>query len=372
MESLAYIHQSIAYSDPQPAPKVVLWKSLNWQKLPSSAWLKFLWLSVIITATVAISETAQAATVQVKTNSGNGVYVRPQPTTSITQIGGLSEGAVVNIEPSTTPGWYVITSGTYKDAYIDGKWTVPFGGGGTASSSGGMVGGTKFQVKTDFGLGLNVRALPSTNSGVVTSLGEGSVISIADSGTPGWAQIIDGSGSGYFVSTAWLAPVDSGSGNTPINTGSTGSTAAGLHTVRTNSGIGVKVRTQPGGTVMGGIGEGGTINTESSGTPGWSVITSGAYAGGYVSDRWLVKSGSGYTPAFNGSSGSNASGLYAVKTNSGIGVKVRTRPGGTVMGGIGDGGTINAESSGTPGWLVVTSGAYAGGYISDSWAVPIS
>ncbi len=204
MESLAYIHQSLAYSDSQSAPKVVLWQRLNWQKPPSSAWLKFLWLSVIITAVVAISETAQAATVKVQTNSG----------------------------------------------------------------------------------------------------------------------------------------------------------------------IGVKVRTSPGGAVMGGIGEGGTVNAEPSGTPGWDVITSGAYAGGYVSNSWLVKSGGGYMNGGGGFNGGTA-GLYAVKTNSGIGVKVRTAPGGTVMGGIGDGGTVNAEPSGTAGWLVITSGAYAGGYISDSWAVPI-
>jgi hypothetical protein len=369
MESLAYIHQSIAYSDLQPAPKVVLWQSLNWQKPPSSAWLKFLWLSVIITAVVTISETAQAATVKVKTNSGNGVYVRPQPTTAVAQIGGLSEGAVVNAQPSTTPGWYVITSGTYKNAYIDGRWTVPVGtGGSTGGNTGGMASGTKFQVKTDFGLGLNVRALPSTSSSIVAGLGEGTVITIADSGTPGWAKIIDGSGSGYFVSTAWLTPVGSGSDYTPVNNSS--SAAAGLYAVKTNSGIGVKVRTTPGGAVMGGIGEGGTINVQPSSTPGWSVITSGAYAGGYVSDSWLVKSGGGYTSTGGGSKG-GATGLYAVKTNSGIGVKVRTAPGGSVMGGIGEGGTINAQPSGTPGWLVVTSGAYAGGYVADSWTVPI-
>ncbi len=280
MESLAYVHQSIAYSDPQPAPKVVLWQSLNWQKPPSSAWLKFLWLSVIITATIAISETAQAATVQVETNSGIGVKVRTQPGGAV--MGGIGEGGTINAESSGTPGWSVITSGAYAGGYVSDNWLVKSGGG-----SGGGSGG-----------------------------------------------------------------------------------AAGVYAVKTNSGFGVKVRNQPGGKVMGGIEEGGRIDVESSGTPGWSVITSGAYAGGYVSDNWLVKSGGGSGGDSGGGSG-GAAGVYVVRTNSGFGMKVRTQPGGAVMGGIGEGGTINAESSGTPGWLVVTSGTYAGGYISDSWAVPL-
>ncbi|NJL90840.1 MAG: hypothetical protein HC916_14400 [Coleofasciculaceae cyanobacterium SM2_1_6] len=364
MESLAYIHQSIAYADPQPAPKVVLWQNLNWQKPPSSAWLKFLWLSVIITAVVAISETAQAAAVKVQTNSGSGVYVRPEPSTATSPIGGLAEGAVVDVQASETSSWMRITSGAYKDAYIDGQWTVPVG-----SSTDSPASGTKFQVRTDFGLGLNVRALPSTSSDIVAGLGEGSMISIADSGTPGWAKIIDGSGSGYFVSTDWLVPVTSNNISTPTPSNNTSS--AGLYAVKTNSGIGVKVRNSPSGAVIGGIGEGGRIDAAPSSTPGWAVITSGAYAGGYVADSWLVKS-SGYTPVGSGSGGSAAAGLYAVKTNSGAGVKVRNSPSGAVIGGIGDGDTVNAASSGTPGWLVITSGAYAGGYISESWAIPIS
>lgn len=364
MESLAYIHNAIAYEDPQPAPTLVLWQRFNGQKRPSSGWLKFLWIGVIVAATISLSEAAQAATVRVKTNSGNGVLVRPQPTTAAAQIGGLGEGAIIEIAASNTPGWYLITSGTYKNAYIDGQWTVPVSSGN--SSGGTSTGGAgKVQVKTDNGLGMNVRSLPTVNSSIVGGLNEGEMITIIASDTPGWNKITEGRFAGNYVSTNWLVSV--GTSVDPIIPVVNPNTEK-KYVIRTNSGNGVIVRALPiaSSQQLYTLGDGQTINAKASSTPGWIEVTSSNLRGGYIASEWAMPSDG----LINVVDPSNSRGNYRVRTNSGIGVVVRSNPtsASANLGGLGEGSIIVAAPVGG-GWLQIISGSYAGGYISNSWAV---
>lgn len=365
MESLAYIQSAIAYEDPNPAPTLVLWRGFNGQKRPSSGWLKFLWIGVIVATTISLTEVAQAATVKVKTNSGNGVYVRVQPTTSAAQMGGLAEGTVVDIADSSTPGWYVITSGAYKNAYVDGRWTVPISAGGDP-----IIGGTtgKMQVKTDTGLGMNVRSAPTVSSSIIGGLNEREIIGVTASDIPGWSKITEGRFIDSYVSNSWLVSMGTSSDpNIPV----VNPNMEKKYAIKTNSGSGVRVRALPtrGSEVIGGLGEGEKISAKPSGTPGWLVITSGSYPGRYVASDWAMPI-DGLIQVYNPTT-SNFQGNYRVRTNSKNGLVVRSSPSSasTNLGGLGEGSVVNAAPVGN-GWLQIISGTYAGGYISGAWAAP--
>ncbi len=368
MESLAYIHNAIAYEDPKPSPIITLWQRFNGQKRPSSGWLKFLWIGAIVAAVISLGEAAHAATVKIKTNSGNGVNVRVQPTASATPIGGLGEGTIIEVADSNTSGWYMITSGTYKDAYIDSQWTVPI-----LRSDDPMVGVStgKMKVRTNSGVGLNIRSLPTFSSSIVGVLNQGEEITAMAGETPGWSRITEGPFAGKYISSNWL--VSTGTSPDPIGPVSDPATET-TYVIKTNSGIGVKVRALPttASGNIGGLGEGEKVRAKASRTPGWLQVTSGSYQGGYVASPWAVPS-SGVIDAVDpgtGNSSGNYSGNYTVRTNSGIGVIVRSSPttASGNIGGFGEGSVVNATSVGN-GWLQITSGSYVGGYISGNWAV---
>lgn len=368
MESLAYIQSAIAYEDPNPSPTLVLWQGFNGQKRPSAGWLKFLWIGVMVATTISLTEVAQAATVKVKTNSGNGLNVRVQPTAGAAQMGGLTEGTVVDVADSSTPGWRIITSGAYKNGYIDGQWTVPTSTGGGDPIVGGTMG--KMQVKTDTGLGMNVRSAPTVSSSIIGGLSEREIIGVTASDTPDWSKITEGRFIGSYVSNSWLMSL--GTSSDPIIPVVNSNTEK-KYAIKTNTGNGLNVRALPtkGSAVMGGLGEGEKISAKPSGTPGWLVITSGSYPGGYVATDWAMPV-DGLIPVYNPNV-NNSQGNYRVRTNSGIGVVVRSSPSSASpnLGGLGEGSVVNAAPAGN-GWMQIISGPYAGGYISGAWVAPSS
>lgn len=370
MESLAYIHNAIAYEDPNPAPIITLWQRFNGQKRPSSGWLKFLGISLIVAAAISLGEAAHAATMKVKTDTGLGMNVRSAPTINSDIVGGLSEGDVINVSASETSAWSRITEGSLAGKYVSSTWLVSVG---TSSDPiipiGDPAMAKVYVIKTNSGIGVKVRALPTTASGNIGGLGEGEKVGMKASGTPGWLQVTSGSYQGGYVNSTWAV---SSSGSTdavdPVTPNSSGN-----YTVRTNSGIGVVVRSSPttASANIGGLGEGSVISATPAGN-GWLQITSGSYAGGYISGTWAVAGGSGGT-----SNASNppsyGTGNYVVDTNGG-GLIVRSAPSTAArsIGGLGEGQRVSAVASGTGGWLVINSGPYAGGYISSVWVAPTS
>ncbi len=369
MESLAYIHNAIAYEDPTPAPIVTLWQRFNGQKRPSSGWLKFLWIGVIVAATISLGEAARAATMKVKTDNGLGMNVRSAPTVNSDIVGGLSEGAVINVSASETPAWSQITEGSLAGKYVSNTWLVSVGASSDPIIPVSDPATEKtYVIKTNSGIGVKVRALPATTSVHVGGLGEGEKVSAKASGTEGWLQVTSGGYRGGYVASAWAVPssgyieaVDPGTGG-----------SSGNYTVRTNSGIGVVVRSSPSNVSgnIGGLGEGSVVKATPVGN-GWLQITSGSYAGGYISDNWAVVGGSGST--INVNNPDYGTGNYIVDTNGG-GLIVRSAPTTSArsIGGLGEGQRVSAVASGTAGWLVINSGSYAGGYISSAWVTSVS
>lgn len=369
MESLAYIHQAIAYTDPNPAPIVTLWQSFNGQKRPSSGWLKFLGLSIIIAAAISLGEAVQAATVQVTTRSGN-LNVRVQPNTNLAPIDSLAPGTLVEVADVGAPGWYMITAGNLRNNYIASAFTVPVGMGGDPMIPGATG---KMRVKTDNGLGINVREAPSFNSQIKGGFKEGEIITVTATDTPGWSRVTEGSFAGRFVNNDWLVSVDTvgnetmreASAATPLVETSTAPERN--YVIKTPSGRGVQVRALPVDTSqrIDGLAEGARFTAKESGTTGWLQITSGNLRGGYVRDRWAV------TPVADSVVNSSEATNYTVKTNSGVGVIIRSTPNisSSRMDGLSEGSVVRAVPINGE-WLKIVSGPNAGGYIARRWTTP--
>lgn len=376
MESLAYIHQLIAYTDPSPAPIVTLWQRFNGQKRPSSGWLKFLGLSVIIAAAISLSEAAQAATVRVTTSNSN-LNVRVQPNTSLEPVASLTPGTLVEVADSNTPGWFVITAGNYRNSYIASEFTVPVGVGGDPIAPGATG---KMRVKTDNGLGINVREAPNSSSQIKGGFDEAEIVSVTASDTPGWSRVTEGRFAGRFVNNSWLVSIGTG-GNEPMRVApavtppvETNQSTERDYVIKTTSGNGVHVRALPIETSqrIEGLAEGAKITARQSGTAGWLQITSGSVRGGYVRDSWAV------TPVVDRPRVSNSfdsaeAGNYRVKTNSRVGVIVRSSP--TIdsrnMGGLDEGAVVRAVPFNSE-WLQLVSGENSGGYIARQWTTTTS
>ena len=363
MESLAYIHQAIAYTDPNPAPIVTLWQGFNGQKRPSSGWLKFLGLSIIIAAAISLSEAAQAATVKVTTKESN-LNVRVQPNTSLEPIASLAPGTLVEVADSSTPGWYVITAGNYRNSYIASEYTMSVGVGGDPMTPGATG---KMRVKTDNGLGINVREAPSSNSQIKGGFIEGETISVIASDTPGWSRVTEGSLAGRFVNNNWLVSIGT-VGNGTIGENPPMESKPGTernYVIKTRSKIGVRVRALPikDSEKIGGLDEGAKVTAKESGTPGWLQITSGNFRGGYIdSDYAVFDDGS-----VGSASGSGSSVNYVVKARSGVIIRSSPSTAGINIGGLSEGDVVTATVFNSE-WLQLVSGSKAGGYISREWA----
>lgn len=363
MESLAYIHQAIAYTDPNPAPIITLWQRFNGQKRPSSGWLKLLGIGIIVAAAISLSEVAHAATVRVKTE-GSNLNVRVQPNTSSAIFAGLENGTIIEVADTGIPNWYVITSDTYRNYYIYSPFTVPI-----KASDDPIIGGTtgKMQVKTDNGLGINVRESPSSNSRIKGGFSEREIISVAASDTPGWSRITEGNLSGGFVNNDWLVSVGTvGNGSMQETPLTVSNPATERNYVIKTSGSGVNVRALPIETSerLQGLDDGQVITAKASGTEGWLQITSGDLRGRYIRSRWAVLSDvSVSATSFGGGSSAN----YRVRTNSRVGVTVRSNPNiaSRDIGSLSEGAVVKAVPFNSE-WLQLPSG----GYISRQWADP--
>ncbi len=369
MESLAYIHTMIAYSE--ATPKVTLLQSFNWRRPPSSAWLQFVWVSILVAAIISVSEAAQAATVRIQTNSGNGVRVMQQPAVDAPSLGGIGEGDFVEVEPSATQGWLVITSGTYRGGYLDSRWASPVSGSVTpvqsANPSSAVPGSYQVQVKTDNGFGLNVRSSPEIKDGnIVGNLQEQEVVMVVASSNPGWLQITEGRLVGNYISNDWVVAIgNQGSPDSTVPMVASGTNPEKIYQVRTNSRTGLRVRALPTGNSaqIGGLEEGAQIKAKASGTPGWLIITDGNLRNGYIDSQWVAV----VEPTPPAPKPSQP-GQYQVRSVSGL--NVRSSPNGTIIGSLANGEAIAAAPVSSQ-WLQIIGGRWNGGYVFRDFVAPM-
>ncbi|NEP13818.1 MAG: SH3 domain-containing protein [Symploca sp. SIO2C1] len=194
MEILAYIQLSAncdeATSIETNFCELKLLKGINWKKLASSPWISFtsLILAIAILSTAASAIAADIIYGRVRTD-GKFLNVRSSPNGFV--VGTLANGDQVTLTGRNVDGWLELTDGNY----ILARWIVKEGSGvGKGGNSSSRVG----YVRTK-GSPLNVRSCPGGS--IVSSLTNGSRISLTGRSIDGWSELANGK----YVSSKYIS-----------------------------------------------------------------------------------------------------------------------------------------------------------------------
>ncbi|MGC4107690.1 MAG: SH3 domain-containing protein [Thermomicrobiales bacterium] len=159
------------------------------------------------TVTIAPTTTPSGGTARITGTNGDGVNCRSGAGTGFGVITVLAEGATVTLNGTASGGWQPVVcngrSGFVSSQYvtITSQPSTPTPTP-TVSPTTTPTGGTA-RVTGTGGLGVNCRTAPSTSGSVITSLPEGSTVTLNGTASGGWQPVTCGSRSGY-VSSQYL------------------------------------------------------------------------------------------------------------------------------------------------------------------------
>ena len=153
----------------------------------------------------------QSLTRAIKTGvtTATSLNVRSGAGTSFSKIGSLSKGSTVQIEETTSNGWYKIKYGTTYGYISKDYVTITSNSDSNSNSSNNSSSATTV---THTGVvnatSLNVRSGASTSHSKIGTLKKGAKVEIVDRMSNGWAKIKYNSGFGY-VSDSYLSSITS-------------------------------------------------------------------------------------------------------------------------------------------------------------------
>lgn len=132
------------------------------------------------------------------TTTGSGLRLRAEPSTEAGVVSTLEKGVVVAILDDSTADWYEVAYNG-KTGFVSGEFLAI----NTENSftSYGRVNGS----------GVNLRAEPSTESGVVASMGEGDIVTVS-SLIDGWYSVTAEYGSQGYIRSDFLDLTNSKTG----------------------------------------------------------------------------------------------------------------------------------------------------------------
>jgi uncharacterized protein YgiM (DUF1202 family) len=279
--------------------------------------------------------------------NGEGIRCRVAADSSASTIVVLAEGTVVKVFANPDNGWLQIgCGGQLGYGNVNYLWS---GGASDADiNAGGLlsVSGT--------GGGLNCRTGAGTTFPVITTIADGTAVSVRGQSSNGWIPVTCGGQQG-FVSSAYISV-------SPI-TGGTGASASGTGTISGTGGDGVRCRTGASTTssVILVVGEGTTVTIRGTSSNGWTPVTCGGQDG-YISSQFVTGSASDSTKTPPPAPGGGASTGSVSVSGSGGGVNCRSGAGlnFAVVAVVADGATVATRSGSTNGWQAVTCGGQNG------------
>ena len=167
-----------------------------------------------------ISSTMQSSTSVRYVNSSSGLNVRKGPSTSYDKVSTLSNGAKVTVI-STSNGWSKITTESVT-GYVDSSYlsSSSSSSNNTSSNSNSQTSVTKYVNSSS---GLNVRKGPSTSYNKITTLANGTKVTVTST-NDGWSKITTGSTTGY-VDSSYLTSKAPTSSSSSSNTSSSASSS---------------------------------------------------------------------------------------------------------------------------------------------------
>ena len=282
--------------------------------------------------------------------------VRSGAGTTYSKIGSVKRGQTVQIEGSTSNGWYKIKYnngyGYVSGEYITNVTTNSSSNANTTSSATKVV--YTATVNTD---SLNVRSGASTSYSVIGKVTRGTKVEIVDKMSNGWSKIKYGSGYGY-VSTTYLSNIKE------VSSSSNASTATKVtHTGVVTDGLNVRSGASTSYSKIGYLNKGTKVNIVDKLSNGWYKIKyESGY--GYVSGKYV-------TNVVAVSSTNDTSTATTVKYTATVNTDfLNVREGGSVsykiIGKVYDGEKVSIVDKMSNGWSKIKYGS-GYGYVNTSY-----
>ena len=236
----------------------------------------------------------QSLTRAIKTGvtTATSLNVRSGAGTSFSKIGSLSKGSTVQIEETTSNGWYKIKYGTTYGYISKDYVTITSNSDSNSNSSNNSSSATTV---THTGVvnatSLNVRSGASTSHSKIGTLKKGAKVEIVDRMSNGWAKIKYNSGFGY-VSDSYLSNIASvTSSGGASNDSSSNVTVIKTGTVSANS-LNVRNGASTSSAKIGSLYRGTKVEVVNVESNGWYKIKyNGSF--GYVSNEYIYVEGEG-------------------------------------------------------------------------------
>ena len=278
MESLAYIHNAVAYESNEPLPEMQV-------ALPSSAWIatSSLMLSLLI---LGLPQDALATVTGVVRTGGSPLNIRNAPNGSVVTT--VQDGATLELTGQTQGGWLETTEGNWvMSQFVESAPTpaasAPEGTDPNAQQQ--ATAAPRMAYVNTNGASLNVRSEP--NGPIVRTVNNGSGLQLSGRSNSGWLETADGNWvvSQYIQST----PPDNAASGTndatqgtptaqaPDSAASPAPAATGQAGVVSTGGSPLNIRQTPGGEVVGQLQDGSQVQLTGQEQDGWVERTDGTW-----------------------------------------------------------------------------------------------
>lgn len=278
MESLAFIHHSVAYTDPSPEPQLRSFGLADWQ-IPSSAWMGLVGAMTLFSI-LSIATPVEAMIYRV---GSTGPVV-----SEIQRSLGLSIDGVYGPETELAIRNYQASMGLLADGKAGPETLEALGLGDVLevvdvapTFAGGQAMSGQVVIVTRSGVGVNLRGAP--NGAITGGLPDGAVVLLTGrevtEGGYRWAELSDGQ---------WVASNFLGNPSAPVaemvsysTSASPAVTGSGTAVVATPGGTGVNLRRTPNGEVVASVANGSTVFLTgaevAAGDYVWAETTDGAW-----------------------------------------------------------------------------------------------
>ncbi|MEO1211256.1 MAG: hypothetical protein AAFX78_17165 [Cyanobacteria bacterium J06638_20] len=277
MESLAYIHNAVAYESNEPLPEMQV-------ALPSSAWIatSSLMLSLLI---LGLPQDALATVTGVVRTGGSPLNIRNAPNGSVVTT--VQDGATLELTGQTQGGWLETTEGNWVMSQFVESAPTPAAAAPEGSDPNAQQQATaapRLAYVNTNGASLNVRSEP--NGPIVRTVNNGSELQLSGRSNSGWLETADGNWvvSQYIQSTP---PNSSASGTgdaaqgTPTaqapDSAASPAPTGGQVGVVTTGGSPLNIRQTPGGEVVGQLQDGSQVQLTGQEQDGWVERTDGTW-----------------------------------------------------------------------------------------------
>lgn len=309
----------------------------------------------------------------------SGLNVRTGPSTSASRLGVIRQGASVTILGKSGE-WYKVQTtinGSSVTGFVFASYITPSSGssgGGSGSGSSGSETASASGKGTVNVYSLNVRTGASTSASRITSIPQGTSVTIT--GVNGeWYKInVDGSSVSGYVFAEYITKTSNSGGSSGGSGGSSNSETPADFTGTVNvSSLNVRNAASMSGTRIGGITKGTKVTVTAISGEWYKVKVNGSSLTGYVFAEYITKiSDSGSS---GGSSGGDNGGNSPVKEVGKVTaeptLRVRSGPGTNykILGSLATGTSVNILETAN-GWhkvSVVLNGVTTTGYVSAEW-----